>query len=205
MLIVGAILLVLLGLLLYASNSLKKPTGRESTASAAAVPAGVAPPKDKTVLVVGPPFGEVLQAATEFTKLYAGTSMNLLAVESGITAAVFPANIDQGRFYYLVNFLLYPLDVSYSQSVRVRGWASLPVVAPCQPGSDPEPVMVFVPETDNEYDFVLLAAAAGPVYRVDFGTMRPIELPQPVAETYLPLPYSPDRLRELGAQAVSVP
>ncbi|KAA9339339.1 hypothetical protein F0P96_01555 [Hymenobacter busanensis] len=161
-------------------------------------------PNDKLVVVLGAPYGEVLDAASRFVAAYPGAHIDLLRIEPGVVAAVFPADISVDWFYFCVNFLDCPLDVTYSSAVKVRGWATLPVVTRDEQAALPEPVMVFVSADDTEYAHVYLATSAGHNYKVSFqGNMVPVQVRESGVETYSPPPFSADELQQFTPESVA--
>lgn len=202
-------LAVLVAAILSFVRGTPRPPNAESraTSSDALAPAAAPDATDQLVLVVGPAFEEVRQAATEFRKLY--KDQNLVAypfrthaVEPGITALTFPQNLPAEQFYCLINYLSYP-ESGYSNTAQVRGWATLPIITREKVVAAPEPVLVCVPPQDTQYDVVLLVTPSPAVYQVSVGSLLPIARRCAVPLAYTVPPYSLEVVRQLPATMLS--
>jgi hypothetical protein len=70
-------------------------------------------------------------------------------------------NID--LFFYLVNYLEYPEDITYK--VKVEGF----VTGKGDARIEGKAILVYVPEDDKEYDNVYVVTEEGKQYKIDFG------------------------------------
>ncbi|HMK27852.1 MAG TPA: hypothetical protein VK483_17595 [Chitinophagaceae bacterium] len=76
-------------------------------------------------------------------------------------------NLSNEQFNYLLNYLKYPEDIEYK--INITGYTTItkPTVFPAKRMG--EEILIFIPESDDEYDNVYWVTKDSQVYKTDFG------------------------------------
>jgi hypothetical protein len=122
---------------------------------------------DKMILVKGGRYDTLQKIISDFKEDYE-EQVVVAAVASYAETSwviIFPNNIDSRIFYYLINYLVYPIDVIWD--AEITGWQTLNINQLDKTKSGEIQVMIFVSKNDLEYDNVFIATASGDIYEFE--------------------------------------
>lgn len=135
------------------------------------------PNNDKRVTVRGWQPETLSIILRDFAKMYdlpPTFAMTAAGTAAGTTALSFPTDLPSDTFFFLVNYLHYPIDQDLSAvSVAAVGSVTLTsafgVPEPALVGKD---ALVYVPDRDEDHDVVYVDVAADGAYAVPFTNLR---------------------------------
>jgi hypothetical protein len=137
-------------------------------------------PNDKIIIISGAGYNKLRETVHGF-RVSCGDRATVIrprivryAEKGGVI--IFPFDIKLDSFMQLVNYLVYPIDVSWK--ARITGWATVNF-DDLKPGKkDHAKVMVFVPDDDTEHDNVFMTSVANNGYKYTFdGTFTKLDKP----------------------------
>ncbi len=109
--------------------------------------------------------GQWLDASAD--TLTAGLFFELYKNERGKHIVKADDKLENEQFNYLLNYLKYPEDIEYKIEVTGFTKISKPTIFPIERIG--EEILVFIPESDDEYDNVYWVTKDGQVFKTDFG------------------------------------
>jgi hypothetical protein len=132
-------------------------------------------PNDKIVIIKGAKVLDVTQAIQQFCNLYNSQELSTVVTVSelanGDVVVTFPYDIDFGRFCFFVNFMHYPKVPLIKTDIR--GWATTKVndmwIMPEIAGKK---VMLYIPDSNTEYDSLYLVSENNISYRIAFADSK---------------------------------
>lgn len=105
---------------------------------------------DKLILAQAADKEYLIKSIKNFCNLYNQENyaaiLKLISLENNTYAIVFPYDIDDITFGFLVNYLVYPIDYDAKKEVRVKGWLTM----------EGKQVMMQNSDDENESDGVLI-------------------------------------------------
>ncbi len=128
---------------------------------------------DKMIIVTGPDFEAVRQAAQQFCNLYGNQGdiidADMIKLPGRKTAFIFPSAINLEHYCLLINYLNYPEGISYSTTIRA--WATIGRAERWDGTRLPTgKAMFFIPADDNEYDNVFMTTVENKGYKISFAS-----------------------------------
>ncbi len=154
---------------------------------------------DKLVVVAGTDSSTLKEALVGFCNMYneqaVQAQLRVTPLSENEFAITFPSDISFEIYCYLVNYLRYPIDISWTADVT--GWATT------KNGDEwitektvNKKGMFFVPEDDNEHDNVYMTTSDNSGYKLSFGSNKEKELKGPLRQYQEP----PVSISELHAK-----
>lgn len=120
------------------------------------------------IIIQGASKAEVKMVIKDWIKLYqrdlkAGFHMKLYSISDKNHLIDVDPQLDNTRFYFLVNYLIYPKNMNYTVDVTgyTRGLENNILKG--------KQLMVYIPANDSEYDNVFVCTSENQNFKVDFG------------------------------------
>lgn len=123
---------------------------------------------DNLILIKGGSYSDIKKALRQWIDLYSkdledGLTFQLYKNESGNHIIQADKRLDNERFYYLVNYLNYPEGIEYK--IDIEGFTT---------GKEnnqlkDKELLVYISQTDKEYDNVFVTTSENENFKVDFG------------------------------------
>jgi hypothetical protein len=136
-----------------------------------------------TIFIKSSDYDLVKKSLTDWIKLYAngrelGFEFKLYQSGTGNYILTCDAKLDNELFIFLVNYLVYPVDIEEEREVIGFTLAANEEVFPEQLRD--KQVMFFIPSSDTEYDVICWTTEDGQVYKTDLGFATiPVDLTKP--------------------------
>jgi hypothetical protein len=164
----GVVLLILLSRWLSQRLQLRR---------AASPPFAGDPDNDKRLTVRGWEREALRAILDDFAKLYElprTFATDTPGAAPATTVLSFPQDLPADTFFFLVNYLHYPIDRDLPEAaIAAAGSVTLtPAFAVPDPALLGKTALVYVPEGDQDYDVVYVEVASAGVYSVSFTDMR---------------------------------
>ena len=135
------------------------------------------PHNDKRVTVRGWQSETLNTILRDFAKMYdlpPTFAVTAPGAVVGTTALLFPQDLPSDTFFFLVNYLHYPIDQDLG-SVSVAAVGSVTLTSAFgvpEPSLVGKRALVYIPDRDEDYDVVYVEVAADGVYAVPFTNLR---------------------------------
>jgi hypothetical protein len=135
------------------------------------------PNNDKLVTVRGWQPETLSTILRDFAKMYdlpPTFAVTAPRAVTGTMALSFPSDLPSDTFFFLVNYLHYPIDQDLS-AVSVAAVGSVTLTAAFgvpEPSLVGKRALVYIPDRDEDYDVVYVEVAAGGAYAVPFTNLR---------------------------------
>jgi hypothetical protein len=123
---------------------------------------------DNLILIKGGAYNDIKKALRQWIDLYSkdledGLTFQLYKNGNGNHIIQADKRLDNERFYYLVNYLNYPEGIEYK--IDIEGFTT---------GQDEnklknKELLVYISQTDKEYDNVFVTTSENENFKVDFG------------------------------------
>jgi len=126
---------------------------------------------DKLIVVKGPNEEQLKKVLTKFCELYnqngPPTALKFYIKKEDTFFITFPGDIDFELFCYLINYIKYPMDITYN--IETIGWTRVDETDVWNTKRlKGKKVMVFIDPADKEYDNVMLTTENNESYKVGF-------------------------------------
>jgi hypothetical protein len=119
-------------------------------------------PNDKIIIVQNSDKEQLIKSFEGFCNLYNQEAYNLLprliTVEKDVFAIIFPYDIAEMDFYFMVNYLKYPLGSEVESAAQIKGWLT----------QNAKKTMVYNSEDSEEFDGVILTEEDNKTYFLCF-------------------------------------
>jgi len=125
-----------------------------------------------TIFIEGCSYSDIKKALNQWIDLYADDFETIQKFElfnTGDVNHIIKADdkLPNNQFNYLVNYLKYPENIDYKINIKAYTKVSSPTPFPKERKG--EEIMIFIPESDNEYDNVYWVGKDNNVWKTDFG------------------------------------
>jgi hypothetical protein len=123
---------------------------------------------ENLILIRGGNYLDVKKALEDWLSNYQDSFQHqfifeLFKLDDRLFAIQVDRRLDNDRFYYLVNFLQYPFDITYT--VQVEGFTIEKDVSELEG----EELLIYISEDDTDYDCVYVTTSQNEHYKIDFG------------------------------------
>ena len=117
-------------------------------------------------------FTKVQQALSQWISIYneslnADFKIKIKESKDGIIRIETGPELDNERFYYLVNYLKYPEKINYN--IDIHGYVKLEDSTMYPSEIIGKRAMIYIPENDKDYDYVYGVLQNGVTFKSDFG------------------------------------
>jgi hypothetical protein len=154
---------------------------------------------NKLVVVKGVTHSDLKKVLTGFCNLYNQETIQAQPRLTKLTEQefiiTFPYDINFEIYCYLINYLVYPMDVDWTPDVR--GWTTTTSGDPWITGRTVnKKVMLFIPTDDSEHDNVYLTTSDNIGYKLGFDMVEGTQLPDTLNKTYVEPHFDISRLTD---------
>lgn len=162
-------------------------------------------PNEKLIAVKGPQEAQMKEVLGKFCDMYnkngPATILRFYEKEDRTFLVTFPNDIDFERFCYLVNYIKYPMDITYE--VEAIGWTTAEKVDAWNTKQiEGKKVMVFIAPDDEQYDNVILTTEDNENYVIGFALGAGLKRAPKVSLNYKSQDVNPTELRNLNGVTV---
>lgn len=176
-----------------------KKSGFQSTSTTKRPPNNYLPQQlknnDKLVIIENISTEELQKSIKGFCNRYNGEEYKALprATDLGNNrfAITFPYDIDFTIYCFFINYMAYPIE--FKRTFNVTGWTAFNNDNKDAQAMD---AIIYIPESDNEYDNVYLTTAESIGYKFSFANTKPKQLSDFPSKSYTKRPFDLKMLEE---------
>ncbi len=126
---------------------------------------------DKLIIIKNVKIDDLKQAIQQFCNIYNQDSYQVLPkltiISENEFVITFPKDIDFEIFCFFVNYLHYPIDISYSPNIK--GWATTTKENNWMKSKVIDKnIMLYIPKNDEDFDNVYFTTSENISYKLDF-------------------------------------